>query len=466
MPDTYRERLVILPLGYLNDATFTRSDTNSWQTEYHSFESMPSCSIDFYQTTERNSKKNGGRRPRKFSPMSWEVKSFPKTSTSSFKSLPSDSVAGSDPNTVKRYVRNHAASSSLALLSNDLIKKVDSYQVPIFVLSYDPTVSYQQGTLITGRPDWVTSYTGISPPTVVPSNTELPGNPEVFWSSEIAQVDDISRSKLYRKIKDQPADLGTDFAEAHKTWSMFIDLVTRFKDAALALKKGKIRNGIKLIAPTTSRRLANDFLAYRYGISPLVSDVAGLAQDTISLLTHGIREKRSARSTRLFTKVVGDYLYSAEVTVKYSAYFGVRDSLLDYLNRVGLTNPPAVVWELVPFSFVVDWFLPIGPFLSAVTSLDHLDIKTVHKTLVIRTNVSFASSWAPRHGLSGRDGLIPSWAVAGNTWSDGGYFWGGTQFFCHRFNTSMPGIPLPSFKSPFSSGHLFNALALVRQLFK
>lgn len=34
--------------------------------------------------------------------------------------------------------------------------------------------------------------------------------------------------------------------------------------------------------------------------------------------------------------------------------------------KVGLTNPLSVAWELIPFSFVVDWFLPIGKYLDAL----------------------------------------------------------------------------------------------------
>jgi len=44
-----------------------------------------------------------------------------------------------------------------------------------------------------------------------------------------------------------------------------------------------------------------------------------------------------------------------------------RDELVN-LARWGLINPATVVWELVPFSFVVDWFAPVGNTLDALTS--------------------------------------------------------------------------------------------------
>lgn len=40
--------------------------------------------------------------------------------------------------------------------------------------------------------------------------------------------------------------------------------------------------------------------------------------------------------------------------------------MADLPGRFGLLNPLEVIWELVPFSFVADWFLPIGDYLSAL----------------------------------------------------------------------------------------------------
>lgn len=38
------------------------------------------------------------------------------------------------------------------------------------------------------------------------------------------------------------------------------------------------------------------------------------------------------------------------------------------LNQLGLANPLATAWELVSYSFVVDWFVPIGPVLNALSA--------------------------------------------------------------------------------------------------
>jgi len=41
---------------------------------------------------------------------------------------------------------------------------------------------------------------------------------------------------------------------------------------------------------------------------------------------------------------------------------------LAQLNALGLANPAEIAWNLLPFSFVVDWVLPIGPWLAALSA--------------------------------------------------------------------------------------------------
>jgi len=44
------------------------------------------------------------------------------------------------------------------------------------------------------------------------------------------------------------------------------------------------------------------------------------------------------------------------------------DRFLAYMDSIGLVNPAAILWELVPYSFVVDWIVPIGQFLENISA--------------------------------------------------------------------------------------------------
>jgi hypothetical protein len=38
------------------------------------------------------------------------------------------------------------------------------------------------------------------------------------------------------------------------------------------------------------------------------------------------------------------------------------------MKTVGLLNPATVAWELVPYSFIADWFVPVGDYLTGLTA--------------------------------------------------------------------------------------------------
>lgn len=42
------------------------------------------------------------------------------------------------------------------------------------------------------------------------------------------------------------------------------------------------------------------------------------------------------------------------------------------IQQLGLDDPLGLIWELTPYSFVVDWFLPVGQWLSSFRSIKGL----------------------------------------------------------------------------------------------
>jgi hypothetical protein len=48
------------------------------------------------------------------------------------------------------------------------------------------------------------------------------------------------------------------------------------------------------------------------------------------------------------------------------------------------------MWEILPFSFVADWFLPIGPYLESLTAFHGLDFVSGSKTLFTRMKMDQA----------------------------------------------------------------------------
>jgi hypothetical protein len=67
---------------------------------------------------------------------------------------------------------------------------------------------------------------------------------------------------------------------------------------------------------------------------------------------------------------------------------------LSFGRSLGLTDPLSVVWEIIPYSFVVDWFLPVGTYLENLNVIPKLKGKFL-TTLYQRTECAFTSATSP-----------------------------------------------------------------------
>lgn len=137
------------------------------------------------------------------------------------------------------------------------------------------------------------------------------------------------------------------------------------------------------------RRLAEGHLSYSFGLKPLLSDVRGIYDVFMSYNTriHSLMARRGIPQVRHYTEGAvsddqedefydGGYLrsyYTSEITRRLVATMRFTydcpdieglahmDALRDMLGlRFGLKQ----IWEAIPFSFVVDWFLKVGDWID------------------------------------------------------------------------------------------------------
>lgn len=161
----------------------------------------------------------------------------------------------------------------------------------------------------------------------------------------------------------------TFLAELHKTKDLIkssMGRVFNFADRALAQARRVSRR------PSSVPRLFSKYwLEYRYGWRPLLYDI----QDLVHQVQEGSRtynEGRSAVSVDLgssSTLVTGGTSYDTtcvRTVVGTRTYRGYAFSVGHYGSTPSF-NPIQTGWELIPYSFVVDWFFNVGDFLTAVT---------------------------------------------------------------------------------------------------
>lgn len=134
----------------------------------------------------------------------------------------------------------------------------------------------------------------------------------------------------------------------------------RFADAASMLKTELSRNASKRLNYNRDRYrnpadlLANSWLEYQFGIAPLIKSVYDAVDAYHQRHTVGSVVRASAR-----------YQAGPDGSIYKAGIAGiVKSSEIRTLQQLGILNPAAAILELLPLSFVVEWFLPVGRYFQ------------------------------------------------------------------------------------------------------
>jgi hypothetical protein len=185
------------------------------------------------------------------------------------------------------------------------------------------------------------------------------------------------------KIKDDVINLGASLAEYTQSVRMFGSAARGVADAVRSIRKLKFMKR-RSVCSLTSAHLIHD-----YGIAPLLSDV----YDTVETLRLRL-EQPIYKRYHVFGKT-DRWKYSDEKSMgdkgyveRYASSIGTQ-SVVAYVeldreqaSRFTLGNPAEIAWEVTPFSFAIDWFIPIGDWLislDAMKAVKNIDVSITQK---------------------------------------------------------------------------------------
>lgn len=201
-------------------------------------------------------------------------------------------------------------------------------------------------------------------------------------------------SKLVDRARRSDFSLPVALLEGRQTVQMVAQTARTLASAISNLRRGNLRGAMRALRVEPSRSqverfnrrfgvnpnttAANYWLQLQYGWIPLLHDVYNSAEALAIAVNY---EELMTTSVKASTRLKGGQSWTNHVLEVSPAYRGnvvasvnlsrravwrFRPNAADLPGLFGLTNPLSVVWEIIPFSFVADWFLPIGNYLEAL----------------------------------------------------------------------------------------------------
>lgn len=187
------------------------------------------------------------------------------------------------------------------------------------------------------------------------------------------------------KMNTADLDLGMMLAEIRETISGLRKPLSALQDYVKLYNRLR-RQGRRPKMTDTLDMLTGSWLEWRYGITPLISDISAILEhlraESLALQGKLLRKRGKVTPGTKKLKFKGStapgYYYlegevEVEITEKYvSSVFYRLERPLTFGETYGLdfASIPMLAWELMPLSFVWDWFFTVGNFLGALKVSD------------------------------------------------------------------------------------------------
>lgn len=263
-----------------------------------------------------------------------------------------------------------------------------------------------------------------------------PGNPDglmqfdapncgSLYSLQIAGVPfPVARNKAWgamvEQIRRTTSDLAVTMAEWNESLAMIANRLGQLVRAARHLRKGRFKAFLKELGIRSKRkhkRLVEDtsldfaslWLEYSFGWSPLCGDIYNACEAITQPLPmfpsfgKGKEDWSYTRFNWWVLQMEEEGFGTGRCKQGCLAY--IENPNLYLLQQVGLINPLLVVWEVIPFSFVVDWFTDVGSFLAGISDLLGLRIEQAYTTYSVKgapvTHTWVANDAADSRSISG-----------------------------------------------------------------
>lgn len=284
-----------------------------------------------------------------------------------------------------------------------------------------------------------------------PGFSDAPATPS--WTTTRTLVYNRTLEKLNSRARGD-LDLGIALAELGTTKRMIKGL-------------NKVFQFSKVHRLGSTKDLANGYLEFSYGWAPLLSDVFGIADEMLNVVVANLQKVRASvrvpfevdqtvkQQVSGLTNVPTRHRGKGKTACTIQVHMKVPDSL--QLSRWSSLNPVSLGWEIIPYSFVVDWFYDVGSYLRA------------YETALLY-NTEFVDGFVSELFVADGsqvivDGFYKDFGTYVYTFEDMEQFYRLREFSRTKL-TSWPLPRKPTFQVDLGWRRLTSAASLLRQLLK
>jgi hypothetical protein len=245
-----------------------------------------------------------------------------------------------------------------------------------------------------------------------------------MWSSNFSIWNDVRNQaamRAYAKFRDkayETAEMGLFIAERKEAINLVTGRLSQLELGMEHLLNGRFQSFLRTynVKPKRKHRkvkwnrpqqAASLWLEYWLGWAPMIADIfaaidvlqSDYPKDLKVVETSVIRDSRKG-SWGVWSNPgfdAGDFDLAAIARVKYQAVMSVTNPALFRANQLGLINPVGIAFELIPLSFILNWFVNVQDFIGSFTDwvgLNLTDAFTV-STLSVKGSETWRPEWTP-----------------------------------------------------------------------
>lgn len=229
----------------------------------------------------------------------------------------------------------------------------------------------------------------------------LPKYPSPFVTESVV--------KAKNKVADRVAQFGESIAEMRSTlkfvtgsahslaeflsWAELRSWDRAARALGLDPKSRKARRATKTLNGLPAARAGEAWVVYNFAIAPIIDDMValmiafGIGKDLRVTGKAGVERYREYTSQRNATigYIGATYQYTETRKTTESVYtrldYAIKWEEIRQLTSYGLLDAPATLWAVVPYSFLVDFVLPVSEVLRSLTATVGLRFKGGSSTL-------------------------------------------------------------------------------------